>query len=285
MLSPQTDISQDVLARLKGASDFIFDVDLTITNRQTDLSPELAGVIANCGKRCGIATSRARSELDENIDPCGIKRGELFRGPVVLEDGACVVYPGAQAPRIIADPRAALAAIKLKEHIESLISPLIDEKGYANLGTLSDPRVRMAPYDYKASFSLWQRSNETPPSYPRVMQLVRGEARELDVEHHVELLEIGDGTLRCCPPGFNKGAALKQLHADGILNLRELVFFGDGRNDVPAALAVREAGGVVVATDLHCQDLINLADVRAPRAGFGPAFVEQLLRGLGRGER
>jgi hypothetical protein len=43
---------------------------------------------------------------------------------------------------------------------------------------------------------------------------------------------------------------------------------------------VRDAGGIVVATDLHCEPLVHLAHASAPRRGIGPTFVHSILRSL-----
>jgi hydroxymethylpyrimidine pyrophosphatase-like HAD family hydrolase len=112
---------------------------------------------------------------------------------------------------------------------------------------------------------------------PNTMQWVQGAVSKLGVGDSIHLLEIGDGTLRIATPGRSKGVALRELHEDGILDLSKTVYFGDGKNDVPAAEVVRQFGGVMVAVDTHCRELVDLASYTLPARG--PEGLRRFLAG------
>jgi hydroxymethylpyrimidine pyrophosphatase-like HAD family hydrolase len=93
----------------------------------------------------------------------------------------------------------------------------------------------------------------------------------------LNLLEIGDGTLRIAAPGRTKGVALQELHEEGVIDLSKTVYFGDGKNDVPAAEVIRQFGGVMVAVDTHCRELVDLASYTLPARG--PEGLRRFLAG------
>ena len=90
-------------------------------------------------------------------------------------------------------------------------------------------------------------------------------------------LEIGDGTLRIAAPGRTKGVALQELHEEGVIDLSKTVYFGDGKNDVPAAEVIRQFGGVMIAVDTHCRELVDLASYTLPARG--PEGLRRFLAG------
>lgn len=285
----QPEAPREVTAAVKTASDLIFDVDLTLTERQKSLSADLASTLASTGKRLGICTSRALNELDEVFNDLAPQssRPALMRGPIVLEDGGLVIKPGASQPTLLV-PREHYEAVKtLVEHITGQIVPESSVDGvWHRLRGLEAPLVHLPTrYNYMTSFSIWQHHEAGLEALkqllPNTMEWVQGAVSRLGVGESVHLLEIGDGTLRIAAPGRSKGVALQELHAEGVIDLSKTVYFGDGKNDVPAAHAVREFGGVMVAVDTHCKELVDLASYTLPARG--PEGLRRFLAGTFRG--
>jgi hydroxymethylpyrimidine pyrophosphatase-like HAD family hydrolase len=275
--------SPELIRALQGATDLVFDVDLTLTFRQHNLDPQLAGQLLLTDKRRCIASSRAQNELDESIDPCGFSRGQIFNGPVILEDGAVVLLPNAPSPTINVSAEVVEAVNQLREAIRSQILPLAEHHPYGQFLGIDNPLVHLpTQYNYLASLSVWQRALGNEKPYERVMQRVHELATELGVRQLLHLHEIGDGTLRASAPGLSKGNALQQLQVQGVLDLSKVAYFGDGSNDVPAAEKVRQHGGIVVCVDTHCAALRALANFEAPVGGQGPQFVLQIMQALNR---
>ena len=283
MMQPQA--PREVLAAVRTADDLIFDVDLTLTERQKTLSSDLAAVLASSGKRLGICTSRALNELDEVFTGLAQEnaRSSLMRGPVVLEDGGLVIKPGESTPTVLVP----------KEHYEAVrtlvryITEQVDRVGVVDgvwyrLKGLDSPLVHLPTrYDYKTSFSIWQHHEAgldvLKTLLPKTMEWVQGAVSRLGVGGSLNLLEIGDGTLRIAAPGRTKGVALQELHEEGVIDLSKTVYFGDGKNDVPAAEVIRQFGGVMIAVDTHCRELVDLASYTLPARG--PEGLRRFLAG------
>ncbi len=281
----QPEAPREVLTAVRTANDLIFDVDLTLTERQKNLSADLAAVLANSGKRLGICTSRALNELDEVFNDLGQEnsRSALIRGPVVLEDGGLVIKPGDAAPTLLVPKEHYEAVTTLVDYIKRQIDRegCIDDTWYRLKG-LDSPLVHLPTrYDYKTSFSIWQHHEAgldvLKTLLPNTMEWVQVAVARLGVGNNLHLLEIGDGTLRIAAPGRSKGVALKELHEQGIINLSKTVYFGDGKNDVPAAEVIRQFGGVMVAVDTHCRELVDLASYTLPARG--PEGLRRFLAG------
>jgi len=285
----QPEAPREVVAAVRSAHDLIFDVDLTLTERQKALSSDLATTLANTGKRLGICTSRALNELDEVFNDLGQERGRsnLMRGPIVLEDGGLVIKPGESEPTLLV-PREHHEAVQvLVAHITEQIErdSCVDGVWYRLRG-LESPLVHLPTrYNYKTSFSIWQHHEGglevLRTLLPNTMEGVQDAVSKLGIGDSVHLLEIGDGTLRIAAPGRSKGVALKELHDQGMIDLSKTVYFGDGKNDVPAAHVVREFGGVMIAVDTHCKELVELASYALP--GRGPEGLRRFLAGAFRG--
>jgi hypothetical protein len=172
---------------------------------------------------------------------------------------------------------------KLREEIISQIEPVAAQHPYGKFAGIDNPLVHLpTQYNYLASLSVWQRAHGDERPYERVMQRVHELATDLGVRELLHLHEIGDGTLRASAPGLSKGKALETLHAQGVLDLSKVAYFGDGSNDVPAAAIIRQNGGIVVCVDTHCAALRALANFEAPAAGQGPQFVLQVMTALNR---
>ena len=73
--------------------------------------------------------------------------------------------------------------------------------------------------------------------------------------HHLEFVEAGNGTLRGLQVGVNKGTALARMGLD----LSQVIFIGNGLNDLPAAHAVFVAGGLVMTVANGVPQLKQLA--------------------------
>jgi hydroxymethylpyrimidine pyrophosphatase-like HAD family hydrolase len=280
----QRAVPQDVHTALNNATDFVFDVDLTLTVRQGTLAPSLADVISRSGKRSGICTSRAMDELDEIFVGSGVSRGELFKGAVILEEGGVVILPGSAEALVLVAPAQAAAIQTLVDHLQGHMYSIPFEDKWKQLGTMEEPWVHLpTKYRYLTSHSLWQHSehgmDHLRTVLHRTMDWCLAAVRDLKLEGLVHLTEIGDGTLRLSAPGINKGGSLLDLHEKKVLDLSRVVYFGDGRNDVPVARVIRAHNGYVVAVDRHCPELLELANYVTPARG--PDGLERLLRGAG----
>lgn len=281
----QQQAPRQVIAAIRDAEELIFDVDLTLTERQKSLAPDLAQVLARTRKRLGICTSRALSELDEVFDSEGdFSRPNLMRGPIVLEDGGVIVRPGADEPELLVSPQHHQAVRELVDHISSRIDRNGDDSAtWYRLEGLSSPLVHLPTrYNYQTSFSIWQQvahpAEKLEELLPKTMNWVERVANELGVSDLVHLLEIGDGTLRIAAPGRSKGVALRELHEAGAIDLARTIYFGDGKNDVPAAHVVREYGGSMIAVDTHCNELVQLSNFVLPQKG--PEGLRRFLTSL-----
>jgi len=274
------------LKRLQAASTFIFDVDGTLVERQQFLDPNLCRVLAGSGKQLGIATSRAQDELDEIFSFIEIPRSDLFQGPVILEDGAVIICNG--SAQTVADPKHIRAINELREHLTAHITSLDEDKIWGKLGGIEAPLVHIPTrYNYQASMSVWQLpsgNHDDVHLFARIMSWCQNAVAELQLQSMVELVEIGDGTLRASVLGRSKGVALRELYEQNVLDLETTVFFGDGRNDVAAARIVKGGGGWVVAVDDKCEELVDEANFvtssatpQIDRCLRGPKAIEWLL--------
>lgn len=279
MLTHQRLANPELASAIAKATHFVFDVDGTLVERQGRLGRSLAETLAGTSQTLCIATSRACSELDEIFEGSGFSRARLFEGHVILEDGSLILRPGKSNAELLVGSDEAKAVLDLMHHLGANISPIPGENGWGMLADIETPQVHIpCYYDYQASGSLWQRNHASLPELEPVMSWCLRAARELGVAHIVQLSEIGDGTLRVSVRGRSKGSALTELHAQGALNLGTTVYFGDGRNDLPAAQAVRLHGGRVIAANSRCEELVQLADYVTGVPG--PRGVEQLLRSI-----
>ena len=276
-MSIEQDVPLPVKLALENATHLMFDVDGTLTERQKPLSPELAQTLARIDKTLGIATSRAIDELDEIFQGTNFTRSDLIKGPVVIEDGSLVVYPGEKDPTIQVAEIQAQAIHEMVAYIKKHLSeePIVDQMWH-KLDQIDFPLVHVPSYySYQASGSIWQQVIGTPRELDRIMDWCQAAASTLAINHLIQLTEIGDGTLRISVPGFSKGTALGHLHERADLDLSRTVFFGDGRNDLPAAHKIREKGGMVVAVDKRCRELTDLANYVCP--GTGPTALQKIL--------
>jgi HAD superfamily hydrolase (TIGR01484 family) len=290
MFVPKQDVPlsplSTTLQRLRAACSLVFDVDGTLVERQQFLSADLSRALVGSGKQLGIATSRAKDELDEIFSFSTIPRSELFRGPVILEDGAVIIRDGTS--HTIANPDNIRAIDDLRAHLNAHITPVSENNMWGQLAHIEAPLVHIpSRYDYQASLSVWQLpsgNGDDSHLFARIMSWCQNAVSVLQLQSMVELVEIGDGTLRASVPGRSKGVALRELHESHALDLGSTVFFGDGRNDVAAAQVVKDAGGWVVAVDHKCQALVDEAhfvtSLPTPLNGLGttgPRAIERLL--------
>jgi len=280
MLSQNQKTQAQVIDAIKSASLLMFDVDGTLAKRQQPISPDLAIDLARTDKRLGVATSRANSELDEVFDGSNFTRSLLMQGPIILEDGGLIVYPGEVTPRLMVTPEEHQAVSQLMELVLANLTEIGASK-WQRLGDIIDPLVHVpCYYDYQVSASIWQEVKDgIPRNLERVMGWCLKAVSELNLSGLLDLTEIGDGTLRISVPGRSKGVALIELDSEGIIDLQSTAYFGDGRNDLPAAKAVREKGGVVIAVDQQCQELLELANFVTEERG--PDAIRQLIHAAG----
>jgi hydroxymethylpyrimidine pyrophosphatase-like HAD family hydrolase len=276
---------REVLTAVRSAQDLIFDVDLTLTERQKALTSDLASALAATDKRLGICTSRALNELDEVFNDLGQEKARptLMRGPVILEDGGLVIKPGDHEPTLLVPKEHYEAVATLVDYIKEQVDSesCVDGTWYRLKG-LDSPLVHLPTrYNYMTSFSIWQHHEGglevLKGLLPNTMEWVRSVVSRLGVGDNLHLLEIGDGTLRIAAPGRSKGVALQELHEEGIIDLSKTVYFGDGKNDVPAAQVIRQFGGVMIAVDTHCKELVDLASYTLPARG--PEGLRRFLAG------
>lgn len=278
----QRDIPQEVVRALRQAQDLVFDVDLTLTERQQPLKDPLAETLRGTGRRIGICTSRAENELDEifqSPDP-ELSRRSLISGPVILEDGCVLVRPGAIEPELLVPHQSAAAVKFITEKIVAQLSEETYHGPWRQLAGLPQPFVQVpVQYNYRTSLSIWQHSPAGMETLRSQLEHTMRWCRELvdraGLGDLVVLSEIGDGTLRISVPGRNKGVALRELHEHGTLDLSRAVYFCDGANDIPAARVMREYGGCVIAVDTHCPRLLEHATFTAPTKG--PEAVRRIL--------
>lgn len=276
MLNVERNPSPAIKALIEDATHYIFDVDGTLCERQKNLTPTLASVLGASGKKLAIATSRAQNEFDEIFEGSGYARPDLINGPIVLEDGGVVLYPGKSEPTLLVAPEQAAAVRELMLLIRANVADLPGEAVWGRLGDVESPLVHVpARYNYQVSGSVWQQVIDVPRNLERTMEWCTHAAERLGVRELVQLVEIGDGTLRVSVPGVSKGSTLERLHHDGAIDLSKSIYFGDGRNDLPAASAIKSYGGGVIAVDNRCPELVALADF-VP-ALKGPRALERLL--------
>ena len=272
-----------ILERIKGADHLIFDVDLTLTVRQGTITPQLANALMSSGKTLGVATSRANNELDEVFVGCGYPRAQLLRGPVILEDGGLIIHPGAPSTQRMISDIQFKAVWEFIAHVRTNLSePMQAGSPWRKLAGLDAPPVQMPEqYNYEVSASLWQDiSNGGLAHIEKVHTWCSNELSRLGLQDKVRLLEIGDGTLRISAPERDKGVALAELHTQGVIDLSKTVYFGDGRNDIPAAQVVQANGGAIIVVDKHCPELMALASFITPAQG--PEAIKQLLAATAR---
>lgn len=269
-----------VIDRIRNATTLIFDVDGTLVRRQQGLEQSLAKLLLRSGKTLGIATSRAGNELDE-VFPSPNARDSLFTGPVVLEDGGVVIHGGKTQLRVSSEQ--ATAVFRLRDALIADLAPQEENNPWLKMPGGSGPLIQIpSNYTYQTSFSIWQQISKgslTNDHLKQTMDWCQAVVERLEISGQVQLLEIGDGTLRVSTPGQSKGAALHSLHKENSINLARTAYFGDGANDVEAARWVKYFGGTVIAADTRCTELTDIADF-SHLSLRGPDLLEYLFSRL-----
>ena len=286
MRSPLHNILPDAaFRRLSEASALVFDVDRTLADPHEKMSEEMVRELGQLSVPVGVATARTLAELEASL-PNEITCADIFTGDLLLEDGGVLVSRG----------RSGGAAL----HVEALVTAeelravalftgvlreafvdLNRDDGYGRFGDLREPLVRFPPFsDLLTSITIWEKGPVGDPVFTQAYCWVQERLKEHGLDELLALTEVGDGTLRVTAPRTNKGWGLQELARRGRLNLSGVAYFGDGFNDVPAAVVVKEHGGMVIAVGSSSPALLSLADFVT--TGEGPESVAKILRRLNR---
>lgn len=240
-------LMRDVLCRGGWA---FFDVDGTLQD-ENGIHPELISrlqLLNLNGVRTGICTGRSGPYLQRFYNKCGHQAEEIFSGGLVLEDGHVFVRPGlslSEAEKIteqnVLEAIQAFAVYFLAHWQQTDF-----ENGWGEIEGVPIPLVMPSPHLEQGSYSIWERGKKESPDYQNVMRWAESAVNVLGLGL-IELFEVGNGSLRIIQPGITKGTGLELLQQEGYIDLSKTIFFGDANNDISAAKAVIDAGGVAVA--------------------------------------
>ncbi|MEY4669709.1 MAG: hypothetical protein RL518_2408 [Pseudomonadota bacterium] len=271
--------------RLSGVSAFMFDVDRTLAEPHGAISADIAAELGKLRAPAGVATARTLSELEESLPP-GKNIFDIFKGDLLLEDGG-VLVPSGQSVKEPVQLEVLVSKAELRaisEFRELLIEAFVDLKREDRFGVfrgLPQPLVQFPPVnDFLTSITVWEKGPVGDPTFPLAYQWVAARMKERNLDRVLTLTEVGDGTLRITTPNANKGWGLEQLAQRRGLALSRIAYVGDGANDIPAALTVRESGGLVIAVGRATPNLVALADYTT--SGEGPDAVLHVLRRVNR---
>jgi hypothetical protein len=286
MLNRLENVLPDVVCRrLSSVSSIVFDVDRTLAEPHGPMSESILSELVNLRVPAGVATARTLAELEHCL-PGGSGVFDIFRGDLLLEDGSVLVR-GGQSSEVPVQVEALVAKSEL-ESITELRTSLRDEfvdlnraDGFGMFKGLPEPLIKFPPFnDFLTSITIWEKGDVGEPTFALAYSWVRERLRERGLESALSLTEVGDGTLRVTVPGVNKGWGLKQLADRRGLDLSKLAYFGDGANDIPAALTVKQYGGLVFCVGSSTPALAAIADYVTN--GEGPESVEKVLQRLNR---
>jgi len=268
---------------------FLFDIDGTLKG-DDGVSPRLLSTLFELreqGHRLGLCTSQTAVEISEFVtDELGSSLGPTgpFNGGYILEDGHVWVPPLGfpEEDLFILTSTDALSEMEIFKGAfldawTPAAEPLIRDCGWGTLADVPTLLVQLLPprYQAKGSVTVWERGPDITSSsykgeYEAVMLWAQAVAGELRFRH-VDLLEAGNGTLRVLQKGMNKGAAMVRLG----FSPAQLVFVGNGLNDLPAARRVRKGGGMVLTVANAIPELKRMADFVSSRPAS--AGVVELL--------
>ena len=274
--------------RLSVASAFIFDVDRTLADPHERMEEGILSELARLRVPAGVATARTLSELEESL-PSGTDLFDHLRGDLLLEDGGVIVRGGqpkgssVEIQSLVS--RSELAAIgELREVLRREFVSLSRDDGFGMFKDLPAPLVKFPPVnDFLTSITLWEKGPVGDPTFALAYHFVATRMREHNLDQVLTLTEVGDGTLRVTAPATNKGSGLERLSRMGRIDLSRIAYFGDGANDIPAAVTVKAHGGVVISVGSSTPALVSLADYVT--TGDGPRSVAAVLRRLNRVNR
>jgi hydroxymethylpyrimidine pyrophosphatase-like HAD family hydrolase len=263
----------------------MFDVDRTLAEPHGSISDDLVSELGKLHAPAGVATARTLTELEESLPP-GKRIFDIFKGDLLLEDGG-VVVPRGQSGKENITLNALVSQVELgaistfREVLKGAFVDLNREDGFGNFRGLPQPLVKFPPFnDFLTSITVWEKGPVGDSSFALAYQWVAERLKESNLDSVLALTEVGDGTLRITKPNANKGWGLQQLAERRGLDLSKVAYFGDGANDIPAALTVREKGGLVIAVGRATPRLVALADYTTD--GEGPDAVLNVLTRLNR---
>ncbi|KKQ51975.1 hypothetical protein A2865_01015 [Candidatus Woesebacteria bacterium RIFCSPHIGHO2_01_FULL_39_17] len=274
-----------------------FDIDGTIKGSYTPeapagFDPKLPYLLATLndipGISVGVCTSQSPKELhsfllrmDSVID------GKLLNGLSVLEDGHILVESGSYMLTDyikLISPEAKKQIDTLKAELKRLWIPADDTQlakdGWGFFpGVVTPVALPEGKYQGAVTMSVWERGPDiNNPSYQGqyepVAAFVSQLAQNLGTDL-VECKEAGNGTLRIVEQGKSKESALATLANQGIIELKNTVYVGDGLNDIAPAQLVTSHGGGLVAVSNAIPELKVMATYNTKNQ-FSHGVVETL---------
>ncbi len=279
-------IPQQAFKQILDCKHLIFDIDRTLADVHSGIPMESCQELAKLPMSIGVATARSLSELEAAL-PDGLKLGDVFNGDILLEDGSTLVKGGQNRRELLKvnsliDLKLVEAVGQLKSEVIQALAPAhSDSEGWQTLANISSPLVKLPPFnDFLTSLTLWEKGTVGNSDFIKIQKWCEAKILALGLDQQLVATEIGDGTLRITIPGMSKGWGLEKLQRDGRLDLASCAYFGDGRNDVPAAEVIKANGGIVIAAAKTCPELVALADYAISIEG--PAGMMSMLKQLNR---
>jgi HAD superfamily hydrolase (TIGR01484 family) len=239
-----------------------FDIDGTLESNG-DIPRDLISALTSVRSRgieLGIATGRCLNELSHFLESIGDSDRHIFTGWLFAEDVHVVVEPDRSVSEFVVTthPETLHEMRVLEEYFTAHWHPVPGSEGWGYIEGLDEPMVMLAPYPYQGSLAIWEKGPVNSPSFNTVMQRMC-EARDTLGLRRIEYMEVGNGTLRVLQNGLNKAVGISMLANRGILDLARTVYFGDGKNDIPAAELVLKGGGSVVCPSNGVHELQTIA--------------------------
>ena len=278
---------------------FLFDVDGTLKSEDAGISADLLPVLAKLGERghkLGLCSSQSTVEITEFVvDELGSTVGVdgLFNAGFILEDGHVWVPPDripVKAMQVLTSPEALAEMEVFRSAFQAAWRPAthasLREQGWGFVDSVPHLPVQLIPERYRVmgSVTVWEKGPEITLAnyrgeYDDLMFWAQALATELSLRH-VELAEVGNGTLRMLEIGVNKGSALKRIGFD----LSRLVFVGNGLNDLPPSQVVCAGKGLVMTVANAIPELKQLAHrvSNQPASAGVVELLESLMGGTAR---
>jgi len=250
--------------------------------------------INRSGVNLGVVTEQSFTQLEPMLtDVAQIAFGDnaspydLFNGPVIGEGGGVGRRGNGKRQGelvIMSPPQARKDRGKMLEWLGANIlrKNLSDAWGILSgvdpeIGTLVQLPDKAQGI---ATITLWEKGPNIvrDPTYVNrynmVLAKVEQALKELGISS-LETYETGVGSLRIVPRGMNKARTLGLLAGVGSFNRHNMVFAGDGLNDVRLARELKVNGGGVIAVGNAVPELSQIADYSAKNSS-GLGFAEAI---------
>lgn len=264
-----------------GSCHVFFDIDGTIKGSYTPeapagFDPKLPHLLAKLNGVTGISVGACTSQSPKELHSFLLKMdsvidGNLMSGLSILEDGHILVRSGSHmltdyVELISPEAKLQIAALKieLKKLWVSAQESQLAKDGWGFFPGVATPiALPEGKYQGAVTMSVWEKGPDIhDPSYQGQYEQVAMFVSQLAENLGASLIhckEAGNGTLRIMEQGKSKESALATFANQGVIDLKNTVYVGDGLNDVAPAQLVTSHGGGLIAVSNAIPELKTMA--------------------------